>query len=396
MGNSRWRIRDGSGDLIVEARNASRDDGPPSSNAYEIASLLERAIRLRDPHVHRTLCELHATLHGTSLGLVPSLGLLPFEKLCSELAAASREGRITVRREARRAVIVPIDVPAEEVLGPAAPDSAPAPDLVWIGINLVDQDGKPVPNRPYRVIGPDQQTYSGSLDSHATAFVRNLPPGNCQVYCPDYPPHDELTYVVKPREHVSGIALQNGFEDYTVVWGHAKNKDLASKRDLAHALNEGDEVYIPALKATPVNKPTGAKHQFQIKLSPLKLRVKLIGTDMKPVTNAACTLDGTSLTSDGDGVVEVPIDKLATSSTIIVDGTNLAVAIGRLNTHDDTTEAGWKGRLFNLGFLLDPTLPDDDAEVVFALQDFQAEHKLDVSGSFDDATKSKIKDVHGA
>ena len=179
------------------------------------------------------------------------------------------------------------------------------------------------------------------------------------------------------------------------MWGHGKNAALAAKRDVAHAFNEGDEVYIPALKATPVNKPTGAKHTFTIKQSPLKLRVKLLGTDMKPVTNAACTLDGTALTSDGDGVVEVPVDKLADSSKLTVDGTDLAMQIGRLNTVDDTTVAGWKARLFNLGFLMDPSLPDADGEVVFALQDFQAEHSLDLSGKFDDATKSKLKDVHG-
>jgi hypothetical protein len=45
--------------------------------------------------------------------------------------------------------------------------------------------------------------------------------------------------------------------------------------------------------------------------------------------------------------------------------------------------------------LIDPTLDDTDGEVLFALQDFQAEHSLDVSGTFDDATKSKLKDVHG-
>ena len=71
------------------------------------------------------------------------------------------------------------------------------------------------------------------------------------------------------------------------------------------------------------------------------------------------------------------------------------MSVGRLNTVDDTTEAGWKARLYNLGFLTDPTLDDTDGEVVFALQDFQAEHLLDVSGAFDDATKSKLKDVHG-
>ena len=122
---------------------------------------------------------------------------------------------------------------------------------------LVDQDGVPVPARPYRVIAPDGQTYQGQLDSHGTAFVRNIPAGNCQVFCPDYAPHEPLTHVVEPGEHISGIALQNGFEDYTVVWGHGKNAALSGKRDVAHAFNEGDEVYIPELKSTLRTSPPG-------------------------------------------------------------------------------------------------------------------------------------------
>ncbi len=179
------------------------------------------------------------------------------------------------------------------------------------------------------------------------------------------------------------------------MWSDGKNADLASKRSVAHVLDDGDEVHIPELKPNAENKPTGAKHQFTIQQSPLKLRVKLLGADMQPVTDAACTLDGTSVTSDGDGIVEVPVDKLKAGSTLSVDGSDLALSIGRLDPLDDTTEAGWMARLFNLGFLIDPTVPDDGEELTFALEDFQAEYSLDVSGTLDDATKSKLKDVYG-
>ncbi|HEY3817412.1 MAG TPA: hypothetical protein VGL81_09590 [Polyangiaceae bacterium] len=389
MATSRqWRIPDLGEDLVVEVWPSTRTIDPERT-AWELESLLRRAFDRREGGVERVLVAVYVELFGpTSRRTSP-------EALRQELAVAARARNLVIRREVRRVIAVKLAEQAvEDVLGPAA--TAPEPDLVWIGVMLVDQDGVPVPNRPYRVITPDGQTYQGQLDSHGTAFVRNIPAGNCQCFVPDYAPHGPLTYVVQPGDHVSGIALQNGFDDYTVVWGHAKNATLASKRDVSHAFNEGDEVYVPELKSTPANKPTGLKHTFTIKLSPLKLRVKLLGTDMKPITKAACTLAGTALTSDGDGVVEIPVDKLATSTTLTVDGTDQAMSIGRLNTVDDATLAGWKARLFNLGFLLDPTLDDSDGEVLFALQDFQAEHKLDVSGAFDDATKSKLKDVHGS
>jgi hypothetical protein len=389
MAESRqWRLRDVGDDVIVEAWPSARLPELELATVWEVETLLRRGLDDRDRAANRLLLEVHAELYGvTSRGTSPAT-------LRQDLTASARACNLVVRREMRPSVQIPLfDAVLEPVLGPST--GPPEAELAWIGIMLVDQDGVPVPNRPYRVIAPDGQTYQGQLDSHATAFVRNIPPGSCTVFCPDYAPHDSLTYVVQPGDHISGIALQLGFEDYTVVWGHAKNAALSGKRDVSHALNEGDEVYVPELKSTAASKPTGIKHTFTIKASPLKLRVKLLGTDMKPITNAACTLGGTALTSDGDGVVEIPVDKLATSSTLTVDGTDQAMAIGRLNTVDDTTQAGWKARLFNLGFLLDPTLPDGDGELLFALQDFQAEHSLDVSGTFDDATKSKLKDVHG-
>ena len=390
MASSRqWRVRDLGDDVVVElwpVRPASERTG---SSAREMDALLRRGLDRRESLVERVLLDVYAALYG------PASRGPSSEALRQDLRSAARAREIVVRRETKRHAAMPLpEQEAEPVLGPS--DVPPKPEeLVWIGIMLVNQDGVPVPNRPYRVVGPDGQTTQGQLDSHGTAFVRNLPAGSCQVWCPDYAPHDELTHVVEPGQHISGIAQAYGFEDYTVVWKHGKNAALAKKRDVAHAFNEGDEVYVPALAPKPVDKPTGAKHTFTIKQSPLKLRVKLLGTDMKPVTDAACTLDGTALTSDGDGVVEIPVDKLAESSTLTVDGTDQAMTIGRLNTVDDATVAGWKARLFNLGFLMDPSLPDADGEVVFALQDFQAEHSLDVSGKFDDATQSKLKDVHG-
>jgi hypothetical protein len=384
-----WTIRNLGENLVLEVWPAPAEaDALPRADS-ELGPLLVRGLHGGDPAVRHVLLEAYEALHRGSP--------LPIElaDVRDALKSAAQAGHLRLRRRPVREVIVRLDgAPEEPALGPP-PENATPDDLVWIGITLVNQDGEPVPNRPYRVITPDGQTYSGQLDSHGAAFVRGIPSGNCKVFCPDYAPHGPLTHVVQPGEHISGIALQYGFEDYSVVWNDPDNAELAGKRDVAHVLDDGDEVHVPELQSKAADKPTGAKHQFQIKQSPLKLRVKLLGTDMKPVTNAACTLDGTSLTSDGDGVVEIPVDKLTDSSTLRVDGTDLALSIGRLDPLADTTEAGWKARLFNLGFLVDPTVPDDDEEVTFALRDFQAEHSLDLSGTFDDATQSKLKEVYG-
>lgn len=59
------------------------------------------------------------------------------------------------------------------------------------------------------------------------------------------------------------------------------------------------------------------------------------------------------------------------------------------------TAAGWKARLFNMGYLYDPDVDGDDAEFAFAVSDFQVDNGMDVTGKLDDTTKSKVKEVYG-
>jgi hypothetical protein len=71
------------------------------------------------------------------------------------------------------------------------------------------------------------------------------------------------------------------------------------------------------------------------------------------------------------------------------------LVVGGLNPSDDTSVAGYKARLYNMGFLWDPTVPDSDDEMLIALQDFQAQYSLTISGQLDDATKAQLVQTHG-
>ena len=256
---------------------------------------------------------------------------------------------------------------------------------------LVDQTGTPVPNRPYRVIKPDGTTVDGTLDSNGAAMLKDLDPGNCYVE-----PRAAATYEVKPGDHISGIAQTFGFDDYNDVWTHPDNADLAAQRTDPHVLQPGDTLAIPEVKAAPAaNKPTSAKHPFQIKQSPLKLRLTLLDLQAKAISGAQITVAGASLTTDGNGLVEATIDKTAKDATLDSSGTEVDLAPGGLNPSDDPTDAGYKARLYNLGFLWDDTVDDADDEMVIALQDFQAQYSLQVSGQLDDATKAQLLQVYG-
>ena len=56
----------------------------------------------------------------------------------------------------------------------------------WIEIELLDEDGNPVPGEPYRITLPDGTTAaSGTLDHKGCARVDHIDPGTCQVTFPN-------------------------------------------------------------------------------------------------------------------------------------------------------------------------------------------------------------------
>jgi len=152
------------------------------------------------------------------------------------------------------------------------------------------------------------------------------------------------------------------------------------------------------VKAQPAaNKPTSAKHPFQIQRSPLKLRLTLLDLSAKPMASAQVSVSGASLTTDGNGLVEATVDKSAKDATLDdALGNEVDLALGGLNPSDDVSDAGYKARLYNMGFLWDATVDDTSDEMLIALQDFQAQYSLPVNGQLDDATKAQLLQTYGA
>ena len=113
----------------------------------------------------------------------------------------------------------------------------PEPDTSWIGRTLIDQNEAPVPGRPYRVVAAHRRVYEGTLDEEGMAVVQGLENGLCKVSCPAVTPHASLTYTVSDGDRISGIALQRGFDDYSVVWNRPEKADLRAD---PHVLASGD------------------------------------------------------------------------------------------------------------------------------------------------------------
>jgi hypothetical protein len=58
--------------------------------------------------------------------------------------------------------------------------------VAWIAIELVDQDGEPVPDQPYKVELPNGSSRTGNLDSQGKARIEGIdPPGTCKISFPE-------------------------------------------------------------------------------------------------------------------------------------------------------------------------------------------------------------------
>ncbi len=62
---------------------------------------------------------------------------------------------------------------------------APCPkQATWIGIQLVDKDGKPVAGEKYRVVLPDSSVMEGATDKDGKASFQNIIAGQAKVSFP--------------------------------------------------------------------------------------------------------------------------------------------------------------------------------------------------------------------
>ncbi len=391
MRGRRWLVGAHGEQVRIEVGGLPTTTAQTGQTERELTTLLWRGLTAREPAVRRVLEEVFEALQGARAPTTESA-------LSQALRFSAYAGRLRIERVARR-MIAPLPIKKEVAPDVAlGPDSRPAPALkTWIGLILVDQDGAPVPGRPYRVVHSNGTTFNGTLDRAGSVTLTSIDPGMCDVWCPYVAPHPRLVHPAGPSGHASGVAATYGFDDFTTVWNDPDNADLQSQRSDPHVLSPDDSLTIPEIKATPTaNKSTGARHQFTLQQTTLKARVKVLNRVAKPLAGASMNLDGSALTADGTGLVEKAITKTAPNVALQYADATFTLTVGAINPLDDTTEAGWRARLFNLGFLWEPGAADDADEMVIALEDFQAEYGLPISGQLDDATKAQITQVYGS
>ena len=205
-------------------------------------------------------------------------------------------------------------------------------------------------------------------------------------------------HVVQQGEHLSVIARQHGFFRYQTIWDDPANAKLKALRQNPNVLHPGDIVTIPDKQVKRESAATGRAHKFRVDTQMLELHVVLRDVNGDPLPGIECELevDGVvqKLTTDGAGKIDHAIPVPAKGGKLRARGEEFLLAIGHLDPVEE--QSGLRARLANLGYYLASGSDLDEEELRSAIEEFQVEHGLRVTGVADAATRAAIKKSHGS
>jgi len=149
-------------------------------------------LRYRDPETTRVLLEVSSELSHVPLSFLrneaSAWGMGRDRPSIEELLVrAARNGTLVIRRRE----VAPGgggEGPEAQANAPGPgpqPQDAPEPELTgWIAIELVDEDGAPVPNAKYRIVLPDGGIRTGATNASGKGEVTKTVDGVCSVSFP--------------------------------------------------------------------------------------------------------------------------------------------------------------------------------------------------------------------
>jgi len=82
-----------------------------------------------------------------------------------------------------------VRIAKKQIAPPKQAATAVPPKTTWLELELVDQNGKPIPRERWEVITADGEERSGHLDEGGRAHLEGIKPGTCWVSYPDLEPN---------------------------------------------------------------------------------------------------------------------------------------------------------------------------------------------------------------
>jgi hypothetical protein len=293
--------------------------------------------------------------------------------------------------------------------------------LTFVGVSLVDQEGRPVPGEPFLVEFPGGALKRGVTGGDGTVKVPGSKEGTAKVTFTRLDPAAwgkagekkrqpsssavaTKRHVVRQGECLASIARRHGASETMRVYQDPANAGLRKLRPNPHVLNPGDVVAVPQAKPKTVDCQTRQTHQFVVTLPKRKLRMELRDPFGEPLPNAPYRVVAGSLElegkTDGGGVMEKEIPADATEVELHAHGVVRHLFVAGLNPLKETEDGGLAGvqaRLRNLGY--DPGSPGSTSvqlgpETKAAIEAFQRDRGLAPTGEIDEALLSALRSGH--
>jgi len=208
------------------------------------------------------------------------------------------------------------------------------------------------------------------------------------------------SYQVKQGECISSIAHRFGlFPDS--LWQAPENAELRATRRNPHSLTPGDVITIPDRRPRVCTLAIDASHTIKIKGVPAKLSVVVADDDERLADRPyVLTVDHVRHegATDANGLVEVWIPPGARRALLEIQAEldevwEYELSLGSLDAVE--TVSGAQGRLINLGYAC-PRSDRLDDDTRRAIEAFQADHDVAVSGELDAPTIAALVHHHDA
>ncbi len=204
-------------------------------------------------------------------------------------------------------------------------------------------------------------------------------------------------HTVSQGECISSIAARYGFFPAT-IWDNTGNSRLKAERGDPNVLYEGDVVVIPDRRVRSEPSATEQRHRFRRKGVPERLLFQILDEE-QPRANQPYVLDVdgrlTQGTTDAEGaVVEfIPPDARKARLLIGEERQEYVLDLGCLDPIDQLS--GVQARLNNLGYDCGAVDGALGPRTTAALRRFQQDHSLPESGTADQQTQQKLREVYG-
>jgi len=206
-------------------------------------------------------------------------------------------------------------------------------------------------------------------------------------------------HIASPSDCIDSIAYTYGLLPDT-IWQDPANDDLRTVRPDRNVLMPGDVITIPDKRVHEIARATELRHRFLRKAVPARIAFRVLrlgeavaNTAWRAVIDERETLEGQT---DGDGLISLGIRPNALQAVLTVETTPEPLVyqldLGAMMPVE--TIEGVQQRLINLAY----SIPDEEFGAPLertrrALQRFQRDRDLPVTGEPDDATRAALADA---